>query len=95
MYATTRTPHIPESELGGAIAQLRADAGERGAALDIAVAYTDDSLHRPDADFGKHRAALEALAEAGATWLIVPGQSHTRQDSVAFLERFGHELVSI
>jgi len=94
MYATTRTPQLGEGEeLAGAIAQLRSDAGERGAALDIAVAYTDPSLHEPDADLGKHRDALTALEEVGANWVIVPGRSRTKAESVAFLERFGRELA--
>src|ERR1700722_16808872 len=40
LFATTRTPALSEGdELAAAIAQLRADAGERGARLDVATAY--------------------------------------------------------
>src|SRR6201996_4375375 len=46
LFATTRTPSISAGdELAAAIAQLRADAGERGAALDVSAAYTDPSVH--------------------------------------------------
>jgi hypothetical protein len=54
------------------------------------VAYTDRSLHDAGADFGRHRAAIEELGEAGATWVIVPGRPG---DPAAFIERFGKEVT--
>ena len=93
MYATTRTPQIAEGqELTDAIAALREDAGERGDSLDIAVAYTDDSVHIEGADFAKHRDAIAALEASGVNWVIVPGRSTTRAESVAFLERAGNGM---
>jgi hypothetical protein len=80
-------------ELAAAIAQLRADAGERGAALDVSAAYTEPSVHDADADWGKHRDAIASLAEAGVTWVIVPGRAGPRDSCVAFLERFGQEIA--
>ncbi len=94
LFATVRTAAISGlDELAAAIAQLRADAGERGAALDISAAYTEPSVHDPDTDWGKHRDAIAALGEAGVTWVIVPGRAGTRDSSVTFLERFGKEIA--
>jgi probable F420-dependent oxidoreductase len=94
LFTTARTAAISNGdELAAAIEQLRADAGKRGDALDVAVPYTDSSVHDADTDWGKHRAAIESLAEAGTTWVIVPGQAGTRDSCVAFLERFGIQIA--
>jgi probable F420-dependent oxidoreductase len=91
LFATTRTaPLSSVAELAAAITRLRADAGPRGAALDVAVAYPDPGARDADADFGRHRAAIEDLGQAGATWVIVPGRP---DDPVAFIERFGKEIA--
>jgi probable F420-dependent oxidoreductase len=91
LFATTRTAQLSSTaELAEAITRLRTDAGPRGAGLDVAVAYTDPGIHDADADFGRHRAAIEELGEAGATWVIVPGCAG---DPVAFIERFGKEIA--
>jgi hypothetical protein len=82
-------------ELAAAIAQLRADAGERGADLDISAAYTEPSVHDADADWARHRDAIASLAAAGVTWVIVPGKAGPRDSCVAFLERFGKEIASV
>jgi hypothetical protein len=51
-------------------------------------------LHDPDADWGRHRDALTSLAAAGVTWVLVPGKAGPRDSCVAFLERFGQEIVN-
>ncbi len=95
LFTTARTASMSAGDqLAGAIAQLRADAGERGLGLDVSAAYTEPSVHDADPDWGRHRDALAALAAAGVTWVIVPGQAGTRDSSVAFLERFGKEIAS-
>jgi hypothetical protein len=81
-------------ELAAAIAQLRADAGERGGELDISAAYTEPSAHDQDTDWARHRDAIAALAAAGVTWVIVPGKAGSQDSCVAFLERFGKEIAS-
>ena len=94
LFSTTRTATLsPGAELAEAIGQLRADAGPRGAQLDVAAPYIDPSVHDADTDWGKHRAAIEELETAGATWVMVPGRSGTRDESVAFLERFGKQVA--
>lgn len=94
LFATTRTPQLSVANLPEAIAQLRAEAGPRGSDLDVAVAYTDRSLHAANADFGRHRAAIAALEAAGVTWVIIPGQGTSADHSVAFLERVGAQIAA-
>jgi probable F420-dependent oxidoreductase len=95
LFTTARTAAMTAGDqLAAAIAQLRADAGERGADLDVSAAYTEPSVHDADADWGRHREAVAALAAAGVTWVIVPGRAGSRDSCVAFLERFGKEITS-
>src|SRR6202044_3885706 len=94
-FTTTRTPSISAGdERAAAIAQLRADAGERGPALDVSAAYTEPSVHDAGTDWGRHRDAIASLAAAGVTWVIVPGQAGARDSWVAFTERLGKEIGS-
>jgi probable F420-dependent oxidoreductase len=94
LFTTARTAAISTGdELASAIAQLRADAGARGPGLDVAVPYTDPSVHVAGADWGKHRAAAQSLEEAGATWVIVPGHAGPPADTIGFLERFGKQVA--
>jgi probable F420-dependent oxidoreductase len=94
LFTTARTAAMTAGDqLAAAIAQLRADAGERGADLDVSAAYTEPSVHDADADWGRHREAVAALAAAGVTWVIVPGRAGSRDSCVAFLERFGKEIT--
>ena len=94
LFATTRTAAMSAADLPRAIAQLRADAGPRGKDLDVAVSYTEPSLHAADADFGRHRAAIAELEAAGATWVLIPGRGTSREESVGFLKRFGAEIAT-
>jgi probable F420-dependent oxidoreductase len=96
LFTTARTAAMTVGDqLAAAIAQLRADAGERGEDLDVSAAYTEPSVHDAGTDWGGHRAAVASLAAAGVTWVIVPGQAGPRDWSVAFLERFGKEIASL
>lgn len=94
LFATTRTAEMSAADLPEAIAGLRADAGPRGADLDVAVSYTDASLHAPNADFGHHREALAGIEAAGATWVIIPGRGTSAEESAEFLRRFGAEIAT-
>jgi probable F420-dependent oxidoreductase len=94
LFATTRTAEMSAADLPRAIAQLRADAGPRGKDLDVAVSYTEPSLHAANADFGRHRAAIAELEAAGATWVLIPGRGASREESVGFLKRFGAEIAA-
>jgi hypothetical protein len=94
LFSTARTASISTGdELAASIAALQAEAGSRGAGLDVAVPYIDPSVHDPGTDWGTHRAAISALDEAGATWVIVPGRAGPPAETTAFLERFGKEVA--
>jgi probable F420-dependent oxidoreductase len=94
LFATTRTARLSVENLPEAIAKLRADAGPRGKDLDVAVGYTDLSLHAANADFGRHRAAIAELEAAGVNWVIIAGREASGADSVAFLKRVGAEIAA-
>lgn len=94
LFATTRTPALDDgADLGPAIAELRAAAGERGDSVDVAVAYTDRSIAAPDGDVERHREAFERLAAAGVTWVVIPGATTSREASLEFLARFGATFI--
>jgi probable F420-dependent oxidoreductase len=96
LFTTARTATMTAGDqLASTIAQLRADAGERGADLDVSAAYTEPSVHDAGTDWGRHRDAVASLAAAGVTWVIVPGQAGPRDSCVAFLERFSKEITSV
>ena len=84
--ATTRTPRIDSVEdLGRRIRALRDDAGDRAEGIDVAVAYTDPTIARPDVDVERHREALGRLEEIGATWIVLPGPPSSRYPETAEL----------
>jgi probable F420-dependent oxidoreductase len=94
LFSTARTASISTGdELAASIAALHAEAGSRGDRLDVAVPYIDPGAHDPGTDWGTHRAAISALGEAGATWVIVPGQAGPPAETTGFLERFGKEVA--
>jgi probable F420-dependent oxidoreductase len=92
LLTTIRTPELASvAELAAAVTQLRADAGPRGASLDIGIGYSAD-LADPKTDVGRHRAALAELGEAGVSWVMIAGPvGATREEAVAFLERLGRD----
>jgi probable F420-dependent oxidoreductase len=90
LFATTRTPALADgADLGPSIAALRTAAGERGDALDIAVAYTDRWIADRPGDVARHRDAFDRLEAAGVTWIVIPGATRSRETSLEFLARFG------
>jgi alkanesulfonate monooxygenase SsuD/methylene tetrahydromethanopterin reductase-like flavin-dependent oxidoreductase (luciferase family) len=94
LFATTRTPALDDgADLGPAIAELRAAAGERGESLDVALAYTDRSIANRDSDIERHRDAFGRLAAAGVTWVVIPGATTSREASLDFLARFGATFI--
>ncbi|MGE0387204.1 MAG: LLM class F420-dependent oxidoreductase [Gammaproteobacteria bacterium] len=91
---TTRTPHLGSmDELAARVRELRELAGSRAASLDIAIAYTDPTLANPKADVARHREALAAYAEVGATWAVVAAPHGTPAASRAFIEDFATNYI--
>jgi probable F420-dependent oxidoreductase len=98
LFATTRTPALADgADLGPLIAALRTAAGERGAALDVTVAYTDRTIAGTGHGAGeveRHREAFGQLAAAGVTWIVIPGATRSRTTSLEFLDRFGQVYIA-
>lgn len=94
LFATTRTPALADgADLGPAIAALRAAAGARGDALDVAVAYTDRTVAAAELDEQRHRTAFARLAAAGVSWVVINGATTTRDESLTFLDRFAATFI--
>jgi probable F420-dependent oxidoreductase len=89
MATTTRTPFI-DSWAGVAerVRTLRDLAGDRAAALDVAVPYLLDSITNVDADAERHRDQLGQIRELGATWTIVAVPWAPAPAAVEFIEAF-------
>jgi probable F420-dependent oxidoreductase len=94
LFQTTRTPALDGADLGTAIAELRAAAGDRGAALDVVVPFAARDLAAPDHDFAADRDALDALEESGVTWVALSGSTFSRDETVAFMERFATACIN-
>lgn len=95
MAATTRSPHLESIEsISSRLAILRDLAGDRFDALDIAIAYNDPTIHQPAVDVERHRDALAAYHELGATWIIVPGPTGEHPIARDFIEAFAQDYIT-
>jgi probable F420-dependent oxidoreductase len=93
--ATTRTPNLGSvADLATNVARLRELAGDRAASLDIAVGYADPSVATFETDVQRHRDALGAIEEAGATWVILPAPSGTYPATRELLESFAQTFIT-
>ena len=93
--ATTRTPRIDSVEdLGRRIRSLLADAGDRADEIDIAVAYTDPTIARPDEDVERHREAMGRITEIGATWIVLPAPAHAYPQTAEVMESFAVNYIA-
>jgi probable F420-dependent oxidoreductase len=93
--STVRSPALPSlDDLRRRVRLLAQLAGERFPALDITVAYADPSIHDLDADVARHRDALAALHELGATWVVVPGPGGRHPRALEFLYGFAERYLS-
>ena len=68
-------------------------AGERFGDLDIAIAYTDRSVYDLSTDVERHRDALGAYRELGATWVAVPGPTEAHPKAQEFIEGFAQTYI--
>jgi probable F420-dependent oxidoreductase len=93
--ATTRTPRIDSVEdLGRRIHALRGEAGDRADGIDIAVAYTDPTIARPDVDVERHRDALGELETIGATWIVLPAPPGVYPETSELIESFAQNYIA-
>jgi probable F420-dependent oxidoreductase len=93
--AMTRTPRIDSlADLGGRIRALLADAGDRAGIIDIAVAYTDPTIARPDKDVERHREAIGRMIEVGATYIVLPAPGGTYPQTAEVMESFAVNYIT-
>jgi probable F420-dependent oxidoreductase len=95
MLPTVRTSTLGDiSEVAAQIAEIRQAAASRGETIDVAYPYMDpDLLADPTKDPERHRQAFAELAEAGATWIVLPGNTDTEAGTRSFLDRFGATYI--
>jgi probable F420-dependent oxidoreductase len=94
MANTTRSPHLESIDsITERLAMLRELAGERFATLDLAVSYTDPTIHQPGVDTARHHEALDAYRQMGATWIVVAGPTGRHPLARDFLEAFAGEYI--
>lgn len=93
---TTRSPHIASTEeLAALVRDLRARAGARAQSLEVVAVYADPTIGAPGRDVERHRAALAELADAGATWIVVPGPASTSPAAtLAFIDDFAATYIN-
>ena len=70
-----------------------ADAGPRGAELDVCMAYLDHTVHRPTVDADRHRDAFAELADAGVTWIAVEAPWAPPDEVLRFVDDFGQTYL--
>jgi probable F420-dependent oxidoreductase len=93
--ATVRSPGLEGiGELRDAVAEMQEAANGRGVALDVLYPYLDPSLQAdPARESGRHREAFLELADAGVTWIMIPGTTRSQEATCAFLESFGEHYI--
>lgn len=95
LSATVRSPVVTSlDDLCRRRRLLEHLAGDRFADLDITVAYPDTSVHDLDTDVERHRDALGALHEAGATWIVVAGPAGRHPRALEFLRGFAETYLT-
>jgi probable F420-dependent oxidoreductase len=94
LFTTARTAALSDGEdLAAAIAEVRTAAGERGADLDILLTY-NSSVGDGATDVEAQKDNIAALQAAGVTWVSISGSTTSRDDSLAFIERFGSSYLN-
>lgn len=95
MLPTARTSALGDiADVAAKIKEIREAAKERGATIDVAYPYLDADLHaEPAKDPGRHRDAFAELADAGVTWIVLPGTTQKESDTLSFLEGFGANYI--
>jgi len=94
LSATTRTPRIASvDDLAARLQLLHTESSGRTTPIDVAASYTDPTIRDLDRDVERHRDAIDTLAAAGVTWLIVSGPSGAAASTAAFVEGFAQRYI--
>ena len=90
MATTARSPHLDSIEsIKVRLEMLKDMAGDRFSTLDLAISYSDPSLHRPGVDVQRHTDAFAAYQELGATWIVIAGPTGEQPLASDFVQEFG------
>ena len=89
IFPTVRSPPASSiDDIRSRLQRLKDLAGDRFTKLDITVAYSDPSVYDMTSDVERHRDAIGALRELGATWMVVPGPAAPHPHALEFLQAF-------
>ena len=93
--ATTRTAHIGDiPTLANRVSELREMARNRAQELDVLVTYPDVAIGDPTSSVEKHRDTIGQLAQAGVTWLGIPGNSTSESQTLESIDFIASEILS-
>lgn len=89
--ASARTPHLATvADVAEAIASVKEMAGARADGLDFVLSYSQVDL----VDVERHRDAMAALEDAGATWIVSSAPTRSPAATYEFLQGFGETYFS-
>ena len=96
LLATTRTPGVGGLEgLARLIGEVKAAAGDRGAALNFVLAHHDEALHRaPTEDIDRHLAVFAAYADAGITHTVLLAPKREPEAGLEWIAAVGEEYCA-
>ena len=93
MAKTARSPHLESIEsIAERLDMLRELAGDRFDQLDIAVSYSEQTLHQTG-DTQRHLEAFEAIRQLGATWIVISGPTGVAPQARDFVQQFGQDYL--
>ena len=96
LLATTRTPGVGGLEgLARLIGEVKAAAGDRGAALNFVLAHHDEALHlAPTEDIDRHLAVFAAYADAGITHTVLLAPKREPAAGLEWIAAVGEEYCA-
>lgn len=92
---TTRTAHIGDiATLGVRVSELRDLAPSRAQEIDVLVTYPDVGINDPTSSVEHHRDVLGQLAAAGVTWVGIPGNSSSENQTLESIDFIAREILA-
>ena len=86
---TARSTHIGGiADLGGMISDMRVQAGDRGAGIDVLFPYIDPTIRSLTSDVERHRDVLGQLEAMGVNWVAVSAPRDSPSAASDFAQGF-------